>query len=190
MADFAAVVLAGGRASRLGGVDKVMLPVGGRTLLDRTLAALSGADPVVVVGPRRPAAAGVRWTVEDPAGGGPLAAVDAGLRCLDADDGVVAILAADHPHLTRETVARLRDALRTDPEAGGAVLAEPGGRPQWLLGVWRVRALRDAMPSEVRNRPVRALFEALDPVRVDATTAEVSDVDTPDDLDRAQAADS
>ncbi|SFS80153.1 Molybdopterin-guanine dinucleotide biosynthesis protein A [Saccharopolyspora flava] len=183
------MVLAGGRASRLGGVDKVMLPVGGRSLLDRTLEALRGADPVVVVGPRRPEVPGVRWTVEEPAGGGPLAAVDAGLRCLGPGDAVVAILAGDHPHLTRDTLDRLREALRRDPEAGGAVLAEPGGRPQWLLGVWRVRALREAMPAEVRNRPVRAVFDALDPVRVPATTAEVSDVDTQDDLDRARSAD-
>ncbi|MER5393911.1 NTP transferase domain-containing protein, partial [Saccharopolyspora sp. NPDC002686] len=48
MAEFAAVVLAGGRARRLGGVDKVLLPVGGRTLLDRTLDAVAEADPLVV----------------------------------------------------------------------------------------------------------------------------------------------
>ncbi|MEB3366307.1 molybdenum cofactor guanylyltransferase [Saccharopolyspora mangrovi] len=189
MADFAAVVLAGGRARRLGGVDKVMLPVRGRTLLDRTLDAVSGADPVVVVGPERPTGSPVRWTSERPAGGGPLAAVDAGLRLLDDGPGVVAILAADHPDLTADTLARLRDALAGDPEAWGAVLAEAGGRAQWLVGVWRLSALREAMPSEVENRPVKALLAPLDPLHVTATTAEVSDVDTPSDLDRARTSD-
>lgn len=180
------MVLAGGGARRLGGVDKVMLPVRGRTLLDRTLDAVAGANPVVVVGPERPTATPVRWTAEDPPGGGPLAAVEAGLRVIDAADGLVAILAVDHPHLTPDTLVRLRDALRDDPRARGAVLAEPGGRAQWLVGVWHLRALREAMPAEVRNHPVRALLAPLDPLRIPATTAEVSDVDTPSDLRRAR----
>lgn len=163
-----------------------MLPVRGRTLLDRTLDAATGADPVVVVGPERPTGSPVRWTTEQPAGGGPLAAVDAGLRLLDDSREVVAILAADHPDLTADTLTRLREALAGDRGARGAVLAGAGGRAQWLVGVWRLRALREAMPSEVENRPVKALFAPLNPLRVAATTAEVSDVDTPSDLDRAR----
>ncbi|MFZ2514092.1 MAG: NTP transferase domain-containing protein, partial [Candidatus Lutibacillus vidarii] len=38
-----AIVLAGGRGSRLGGVDKGAVPVAGRALLDRVLDAVSGA---------------------------------------------------------------------------------------------------------------------------------------------------
>ena len=184
------MLLAGGGARRLGGVDKVLLPVRGRTLLDRTLDAVAGADPVVVVGPERPTARPVRWTAEEPAGGGPLAAVEAGLRLIGDTDGLVAVLAADHPNLTPDTFARLRAALTDQPAAGGAVLADPGGRSQWLLGLWRLRALRASMPAEVRNRPVRALFAPLEPVRVPATTPEVSDVDTPGDLRGARTPDS
>ncbi|MFD1214070.1 molybdenum cofactor guanylyltransferase, partial [Arthrobacter sp. GCM10027362] len=46
-----AVVLAGGRSSRLGGVPKALLEFEGRTLLRRTLDALSGARRIAVVGP-------------------------------------------------------------------------------------------------------------------------------------------
>ncbi|TWF95856.1 molybdopterin-guanine dinucleotide biosynthesis protein A [Saccharopolyspora dendranthemae] len=183
------MLLAGGGARRLGGADKVMLPVRGRTLLDRTIDAVAGANPVVVVGPERPTATAVLWTAEEPAGGGPLAAVEAGLRRIEDTDGLVAVLAADHPNLTPDTLARLSAALTDQPTAGGAVLADPGGRAQWLIGLWRVRALRDSMPSEVRNRPVRALFAPLGPVRVPATTPEVSDVDTPGDLREARTPD-
>ena len=45
------MVLAGGAARRMGGVDKTALQIGGRTLLDRTLSAVATADPLVVVGP-------------------------------------------------------------------------------------------------------------------------------------------
>ncbi|MFD2077450.1 molybdenum cofactor guanylyltransferase [Actinopolymorpha cephalotaxi] len=77
------IVLAGGGARRFGGTDKVLLPVGGRTMLDRVLAACVGAASVTVVGPRRPVDPSLpvrpRWTREDPPGSGPLAAVAAGL---------------------------------------------------------------------------------------------------------------
>ena len=61
---FGMIVLAGGRAVRLGGADKPGLMVGGRTLLAAVLAAGTGAGarPVIVVGPDRPGG---------PAGGGP-----------------------------------------------------------------------------------------------------------------------
>jgi molybdopterin-guanine dinucleotide biosynthesis protein A len=183
--ELAAVVLAGGRSRRLGGADKVALRVGGRTLLDRTLEAVSGASPVVVVGPRRPVAADVVWTREDPPGSGPLSGLRAGLMAVPATTGLVAVLAADYPHLTAETVARLADTVSTTPAVSGAVLTDPDGRAQWLVGVWRIASLRDRMPSEVRDRPVRVLLEGLEPQRVPALGAEASDVDTPEDLRRA-----
>ena len=80
-AAYDAVVLAGGAARRLGGADKPGVRVGGRALLDRVLAACAGAahhrggrpTPGPPPGPWR-------WAREDPPGGGPLAALDAGLR--------------------------------------------------------------------------------------------------------------
>jgi molybdopterin-guanine dinucleotide biosynthesis protein A len=186
-AEFAAVVLAGGRARRLGGVDKILLPIEGRTLLDRTLDALADADPVVVVGPRRTTARQVEWTLEAPPDGGPLAGVHAGLLALPTTTPLVAVLAGDHPHLTSATTRRLLAALRATPEAPGAVLADDDGKPQWLVGMWRTAAVRDAMPAEVRNGSIRSVFAPLAPLHVSATGAEVSDVDTPEDLNRARA---
>ena len=55
-APFGIIILAGGRATRLGGADKPGLVVGGRTLLAAVVAAgtEAGARRVVVVGPDRP----------------------------------------------------------------------------------------------------------------------------------------
>ncbi|WP_188302429.1 molybdenum cofactor guanylyltransferase, partial [Streptomyces sp. CBMA123] len=104
------IVPAGGSARRLGGADKPGLTVGETTLLDRVLAACAGARTTVVVGPARPTArAGVRWTREQPPGGGPVAAVAAGLDLVTAD--LVLLLAADLPFLDRRTVDRLATAL-------------------------------------------------------------------------------
>ena len=47
----AAIILAGGRASRLGGADKASVEVDGRALLDHVLDAVEGCSPLIVVGP-------------------------------------------------------------------------------------------------------------------------------------------
>lgn len=110
-----AIVLAGGAARRLGGADKPALHVGGRALLDRVLDACTDASTTVVVGGRRPTARPVRWTLEDPPGAGPVAALDAGLRATSAE--LVLVLSADLPFLDRATVETL---LRAPPPAATA----------------------------------------------------------------------
>ncbi|MFI6336067.1 NTP transferase domain-containing protein [Streptomyces sp. NPDC050535] len=118
-----AVVLAGGAARRLGGVDKPAVRVGGRALLDRVLTACADAATTVVVADPRPTARPVLWAREDPPGGGPLAALDAGLRHTTAE--YVVVLSADLPFLTAGTVGRLVEALR----ASGTGPVDAGGKP-------------------------------------------------------------
>ncbi|WP_095757117.1 DUF6457 domain-containing protein [Streptomyces xinghaiensis] len=113
-----AVVLAGGAAKRLGGADKPGLRVGGRPLLDRVLDACPDAAGTVVVGSRRPTVRPVRWTFEQPPGGGPLAALDAGVRHVTAP--VVLALSADLPFLTADTVRALLTALDAPYTEAGA----------------------------------------------------------------------
>ncbi|MGK5530735.1 NTP transferase domain-containing protein [Streptomyces sp. URMC 129] len=134
-----AVVLAGGAARRLGGADKPGVTIGARTLLDRVLTACTGAgaERCVVVGPRRPTARPVVWAREDPPGGGPLAALDAGLR--HTDRPLVAVLAADLPFLGADT---LRTLLAVPPDADGALLQDGSGRDQPLTAVYRAEPLR------------------------------------------------
>src|SRR5688500_7045137 len=111
MSRFHAIVLAGGRASRLGGIDKVLVPVGGAPLLRRAIDAVADAAGVVVVGPRRELDLDreVVWVREDPPFAGPAHAVAAGLAALapDAADEIL-VLGADHvrPDLV---MAALRD---------------------------------------------------------------------------------
>lgn len=134
-----AVVLAGGTARRLGGADKPGVRVGGRALLDRVLAACAGAATTVVVADPRPTARPVLWAREEPPGGGPVAALDAGLRHTTA--GYVVVLSADLPFLEAGTVRRLLAALRASG-ADGAVLTDPEGRDQPLVAAYRSATLR------------------------------------------------
>ncbi|MEU6641607.1 NTP transferase domain-containing protein [Saccharomonospora sp. NPDC046836] len=176
----AGIVLAGGGARRLGGVDKPMLEVGGMPLLHRAVAALRAANPVVVVGPRRGGLPGVRWTREDPPGAGPVAALAAGLALVHTD--LVAVLAADLRGITPATVDRLRGALTAAEGADGAVLVDDAAQRQWLIGVWRSAALRRALPETTAGAALRVTLGSLSIVDVPAEPGEAADVDTPEDL--------
>ncbi|MEO3815223.1 NTP transferase domain-containing protein [Plantactinospora sp. B24E8] len=171
----AAVVLTGGAGRRMGGVDKPALPVGGRSMRERVLAAVADAEPRIVVGTTDGLPPRVHGIRERPAGGGPVAATAAGLALLvsrstsgnrgpavvewaaaaeDTVDGgtvvgsmpaTVALLAADLPLLTASAVHDLRTALEGAPTADGVVYVDDTGRPQWLCGVWRTASLRRAL---------------------------------------------
>jgi molybdopterin-guanine dinucleotide biosynthesis protein A len=187
--DFAAIVLAGGAARRMGGRDKPAERVGGRRMRDRVLAAVEGADPRIVVGPADDLPPGVRATTEDPPGGGPVAAAAAGLSLVPAGVPLVALLAADLPMLTPEAVGRLRAHAAAADD--GAIFVDDTGRRQLLCGVWRTDALRGAVAAlgRVDGAAVRALVAHLRPVDVawaGAGPPPWFDCDTDDDLDRAR----
>src|SRR5690606_17179035 len=187
-----AIVLAGGRASRMGGVDKPGLVIGGRSMLEAAPAAVSGCTAVVVVGPPRPELpARIRQAREHPPGSGPVAAVAAGLAALDAPGAaLVAVLAADMPFLTADTLGELRRRA-ADSGADAVFAADGDGRPQYLVGVWRRAALRAALDGldSVVNQPMKALVPArTEIVELSAAMqAGIADCDTPDQLRRARA---
>lgn len=78
-----AILLAGGRGSRLGGVDKPLLDIDGETLLDTAIAAVRDAGAITVVGVGPDRGRGLRWVREDPPFAGPAAALVAGVSALD-----------------------------------------------------------------------------------------------------------
>ena len=206
-AAFDAVVLAGGAARRFGGTDKVLLPVAGRSMLDRVVAACVQAESVVVVGPERPVRvpAGMRlgWTRETPPGSGPLAAVAAGLGVGSA--AVVVVLAADMPLLDADVVRSLVAQLcrhpvddgddlerREDDEPGGdapvdaVLLLDADGRNQPLAAAYRRSALRRvlALVGDPRDQPMRLLTRNLRIATLPADRA-ARDCDTPQELAEA-----
>jgi molybdenum cofactor guanylyltransferase len=203
---FDAVVLAGGRAERLGGVDKPGLVVGTATMAATVTraAVAAGARRVVLVGPPRAELAGdlagdggeLAVVREDPPGAGPVPALRAGL----ADSGLaeagapwVALLAADLPFLRAEHLRDLLASLETgaDGSCAGAVLADDRGRPQWLTSCWPADRLRSALAGY----PGRSLRGLLGPLRPRLVSLPVPpgepppwlDCDTPADLAAARA---
>ncbi|HEX5334998.1 MAG TPA: NTP transferase domain-containing protein [Propionicimonas sp.] len=176
-----AVILAGGRASRLGGPSKPDLALAGRRLLDIALSAAGAARQVVVVGDVD-VPAGVLRTREEPPFGGPVAGLEAGLARLAEPAEWTLLLACDLP----DAEAAVASLVAATPAAehDGACLLDADGRLQWLLGCYRTSALR-ARLADRGDPPVTALYRLLGPLNllgVDPGTASVDDLDTPADI--------
>lgn len=190
MDSYGALVLAGGQARRLGGVHKPGLLVGGIPLLHRVLAAVPDARPRVVVGPPQPVPPDVLVVRENPPGGGPVAALWAGLPAL-VDAGWVALLAGDLPFLAPAVLRALRHGASG---YDGAVLVDADGRDQYLAGVYRVGALSDAVTSvgPPSGVPLRRVAGRMHLARVTAPTRPGApppwlDCDDADDVRAAEA---
>jgi len=148
MTEWNAIVLAGGRATRLGGIDKCAIEIGGRRLLDAALAATAGAAGRVVVGPERPWSARVPRVLEEPRYGGTQVAVDAGLRALDAaPEELTAVVAADQPRADA-ALAELMTEIRIQAPVDAWVAMDYGGHRHPLLAVYRTESLRRALAAE------------------------------------------
>jgi len=196
------VILAGGQARRMGGGDKCLLNLGGRSLLARVCERLAPQVAGVALNANGDPArfAGHALTVlPDSVTGfaGPLAGVLAGMDWA-AGQGVdrIVTVAADTPFFPLDLVARLQAA-----SAGGSlpfslaatieIGAEAGGRPvrHPTFGLWPV-GLRDDLRAAL-DRGVRKVVQWTD--RHGAGMALFDDpdaffnVNTPADLARAEA---
>ena len=177
---FDAIVLAGGRASRLDGVSKAELVVGGRSLLSRALDASADDRHTVVVGTPLAVPSEVLVTRESPAFGGPAAAIAAGLEALSQNllADFVLVLACDVPH-SAAAVSTLLTQLNA--ELHGVIAVDSAGHRQPLLGVYRTEALASAVRqrgSDIQNLSVRALLSALDLAEVPVPFGSTDDIDT------------
>ncbi|GAA4341497.1 molybdenum cofactor guanylyltransferase [Microbacterium rhizosphaerae] len=180
----AAILLAGGRATRMGGVDKPLVEVHGRSLLQRAVDAVHHCSPIVVVGPPSSVeGAQPVWVREDPPFGGPAAAIVAAVDLVGESDWTF-VLACDLP-FAADAVAALTQAIGTLPAGvDGVCLGDGSSRPQWLSGVYGTRALREAastLPDRGRDAPVRALIDEL-AIAVVAAPHAAQDIDTWEDL--------
>jgi molybdopterin-guanine dinucleotide biosynthesis protein A len=183
-----AVVLAGGASQRFA-PDKLAEEVDGKPLLDRTLTSLpEQITVVVVVGAVRKVARPVIFTLEDPPGGGPAAALVAGVRRALADPSdVIVTLPADAP-LGGQAAGTLLSRLESEPSIEAVVGVDAHDREQPLQLALRPRAARALLtaagPGGAAGVSARRLLDALRPglITQELAPAELWDIDTADQL--------
>ena len=184
----------------MGGGDKPMRQIGGRTILERVIARLqpqcqqlvlnANGDPARFSGFSLPV---VPDSIPDFAG--PLAGILAGLDWAAAnrpDCELVVSVPTDAPFLPRDLVARLLAGMR-EAEAE-LTCAASGDRPHPVVGLWPVR-LRQELRRAVIDEEIRKVdvWTARYRLAIVPFTEEIPGVDPffnanrPDDLDRAAA---
>jgi molybdopterin-guanine dinucleotide biosynthesis protein A len=156
------VLLAGGLARRMGGGDKPMRTIRGRTILDRVIARLKPQCDSLILNangdPARFAAFGlpvIADTVQDFPG--PLAGILAALDWTAAnrpDAGWILSAAADCPFLPRDLVARLQQARIA--EGAQLAVAASAGQTHPVIGLWSVR-LRDELRHSLVKEDIRKI---------------------------------
>ncbi|MGP1396564.1 MAG: molybdenum cofactor guanylyltransferase MobA [Inquilinaceae bacterium] len=193
------VILAGGRATRMGGGDKGLKPLGSARLIEHVVARLAPQCAALILNangdPSRFADLGLPVLPDSlPDRPGPLAGVLAGLDHA-ARQGMSHIVtaAADTPFFPKDLVARLTEAARTQgtPLALAGTPGERGTDRHPTFGLWPVslrQDLRAALEGGLRkivlwtdaHGAATALFEVqpFDPF---------FNVNTPEDLAVAEA---
>jgi molybdopterin-guanine dinucleotide biosynthesis protein A len=176
----------------MGGADKALMSLAGRTLIDRAVARLepqverlalsANGDPARFTALHLPVLA-------DDASLGPLSGISAALEWA-APLGATAVIsvAVDTPFFPGDLVPRLCLAAESAPE--GLALARSGGDDHPTFGLWPVTmrtALRDFLNSGAKTR-VRTFADAHGAARADfADDGAFFNLNTPDDVIRAEA---
>jgi molybdenum cofactor cytidylyltransferase len=192
----AAIVLAAGRSTRMGGPNKLLAEIGGRSLVRIAVeqALASRARPVVVVtGHQRDkveaslAGLDIKLVHNPNFAEGLSTSVKAGLGALpDEADGAIVCL-GDMPQVTASLIDKLTAAF--DPERGALVVVPVIDGKRGNPVVWARRFFPElmAIDGDIGARQVISRYpEAVTEVALTDTAALV-DVDTPDALDRVKA---
>ena len=148
-----AVILAGGRATRMGGDDKGWVPLAGKPLIEHVLERLRPQVDEVLINANR---SQTRYQALAPVIGdgnddfqGPLAGMQAGLAAARHD--WVLFVPCDGPALPRDLMARFRAAITPDTEL---VVAHDGEHLQPVVALLRralLPSLRQALAEGERK---------------------------------------
>jgi molybdopterin-guanine dinucleotide biosynthesis protein A len=153
-----ALILAGGKATRMGGVDKREIVIDGRTIFARQVEALAPCVAEIVVSSPR-AVPGYRAVVDPVPGAGPLGGIAAGLAA--AATPWLFVIAGDMPYIHRGVVelvlSRADEGCDERGDVGcDAVGIRIGGRPQPLCTVMRVAAWRSIAAARLASGRLKA----------------------------------
>jgi len=157
--EWSIIILAGGKASRMGGQDKAAVTIHGTPALDRVLHDVPEGVEVIVVGPARTTSRPVVFCVEEPRFAGPVAALGAAVAHVRTP--LVAVLGVDQPRAAQLASQLVREIPSS--AAAGVIPVDTDGRRQPLGMILRVADLRLALQrlGAIEGRSFRELTAEL-----------------------------
>lgn len=182
------MILTGGKSTRFGS-DKSQALLGETSLLDRLLTTLPDELDVVAVGPRiEKSARDVHFIQEDPVGGGPVAAIDSGLRLVSTEFAV--IIATDMPFASQIVVDLVKRSSTLKEVVDALIPLDRQGVRQTLCALYRSDSLRRALTElgAVEGKSMRALTALLEVEEIElppSLESNLLDIDTKEDMFRA-----
>ena len=185
------VILAGGRGSRLGGVNKALLEVGGLPIIDRALRAVRPIvdDLSLVVNDDALTSLNLPLFYDPEPHAGVLPALLTGLQASSAD--LCLVTACDMPFIQPSLVTLLFESCADQD----VCMPYTGGRPEPMFAVYRRESCMQAIRSTLDRGQMRmiAFLDDLRVLRLDEPALREHDpelltffnVNEPDDLVRA-----
>ena len=160
--------------------------MGDQTLLSHIVSDLPLGMEILIVGPENRELFGdLRFVQENPPGGGPVAALSAGVKLIETE--FVAVIATDMPFAVR-VINNLMNFL--DSAGDGVIPRDGEGVDQTLCAIYRTAPLRQALAKigTPEGRSMRSLIALLDLKRVElpiSLESSLLDIDTPDQIHQA-----
>ncbi len=160
------IILAGGKGSRMGGVDKGLQPLRGKPMVEWVLARFAPQVAEIVINANQNLASYEKYghrVVSDAIGGfaGPLAGLHAGLNA--AKHPLVVTVPCDSPFLPSDLVGRLQGSLKNHDLA----VAKTGAQPHPVFALMK-REVRESLEAFLASggRKIDAWYAALKVVEV------------------------
>ena len=185
-----ALVLCGGRSSRMSGIDKGLIELKGKAMIEHTLDQLSPLFNHVVISANQNigqyAAMGYSVLQDETTNAGPLAGILTAMRQVKSD--FLLVTPCDTPLITREISMRLVNAAAaSDPAAARIYVAHDGNHLQMLHALFDLAdgELEKSLANYLQtDRKVQLWYQAHDIITVDCSDIprDFTNINTPESL--------
>ena len=189
------VLLAGGKSSRMNGIDKALVSINNKTLIQLILDKLKIDNNKIVLNTNRDANNFKDYNlniINDtiPNFQGPLAGILSGLEWFDKQDNNiewVVSLPIDTPFFPENLVDKLFESVNKNNRVVG--VANSNGRNHPVFAIWHI-SLKNDLKNSLKNniRKIDIFTQKYTPVEVHFTSSfdQFFNVNTPDDLKLAE----
>ena len=184
------LLLAGGKSSRMG-FDKALFEIEGRPMIEHVAIALAGAglEPIRIAvakpsdvdkyGSAIGMSLDIEWVLDSRPHAGPIEAIIEAISDLDEGSGLLQLAPVDYPRISEEVFDSLSENIGA---SDSLIMPHDGKMSHPLLALIRPREVLEEIGKD--RRPLHVQFTDLKHSLLVVDSMTVTNVNTPEDLDR------